>query len=82
MHKLLDLYLSMGVLNHLSLRLVHLKNCLTFKIPSSIILSIPDSINLKENRSACHSYAEAERKRPLMSDDLVLVMPCRPQKQF
>ncbi len=48
-HGLLAVCWLMGVLGHLGLVLVWLRNCLTFKMPSLITLSIPDSADLKEN---------------------------------
>ncbi len=39
----------LGVLGRLERVLVQLRNCLTFKMPSLITLSIPDSADLKRN---------------------------------
>ncbi len=45
----------LGVLGRLERFLVQLRNCLTFKIPSLITLSIPDSADLKRNRACLPS---------------------------
>ncbi len=45
----------LGVVGRLERVLVQLRNCLTFKIPSLITLSIPDSADLKRNRACLPS---------------------------
>ncbi len=45
----------LGVLGRLERVLVQLRNCLTFKMPSPITLSIPDSADLNQKRACLPS---------------------------
>ncbi len=56
----------LGVLGRLEHVLVQLRNCLTFKIPSLITLSIPDSADLKRN-CACLQSMWRDRRGTLTS---------------
>ncbi len=72
----------LGALGRLKRVLVQLRNCLTFKMPSRITLSIPDSANQREIGPAGHLCMKAEGGRPLLPGGFVLLWLCMPRRQF